>query len=69
MSSEVIDSLLKEKVKILFKDGNSVRCLRGILLSHDSNFVKLKTLKNEFLINCSEIVKIQHCISDRHENI
>lgn len=56
---EVLDSLLGKKIKVLFRDGDSVRCIRGKLSSVSSDFVKICTLSNEFFINRTEIIKIQ----------
>jgi len=56
---EAIESLKNKLVKVLYKDGEEFRSIRGNLISYSIDFVKIQTLSNEMLINRTQIIKIQ----------
>jgi len=56
-------------VKILFKEGERLRSLKGSLIGLSGDFIKIRTFKQDFLINTSSIVKIQGFnLGDSYEN-
>ena len=48
-----------KKVKVIYKDGDTIRSLRGVITSITSDFIRLQTLSNEFYFNRNEIVRIK----------
>lgn len=61
---KVIDDMIGFLVKVVFRDGDSIRSIKGDLIDASSDFIRLKTLSNEILINRSNIFKIQKIRSD-----
>lgn len=59
---ETLDSLIGKLVKVLFYDGfqdpKNVRSIKGELVSYDNDFIKLKTLQNEFIVSRTSVIKI-----------
>jgi len=56
---EVMESLRNKIVKIVFKDGEEIRSIRGKLISYSPDFIKIQTFQNEMLIARSTILKIK----------
>jgi len=46
-------------VKVVFRDGNNVRSIRGELKQSEGDFLSIRTLKQNFLINKADVIKIQ----------
>jgi len=46
-------------VKIVFNDGGDIRTMRGSVIDFSENFMKIRTLKNEFYFNLLQIIKFK----------
>ena len=55
----VIDEMKGFLVKVVFRDGNSIRSIKGKLIDSSSDFIEIQTFSNQFFINRSQIFKIQ----------
>jgi len=53
------DSFLDKSVKLIFKDGEAVRTLKGIIKKINKDFIELESLYGLFLIANSEILQIK----------
>jgi len=60
----VLEPLLNQFVKVLFRDGDIVRSIKGNLISYSVDFITIKTFSNEFSLNRSQVFKIQRSDSD-----
>ena len=48
--------------KLVYKDGNNIKTLRGTVTNEDSIFIEFITVdKNSFRINKSNIISIKRC--------
>lgn len=56
---DVIELCDGRLVKVLFRDGEKIRSIRGELKPTSSNFLRVQTLTQEFLLNISDVIKIQ----------
>ena len=59
MTEKVIEQFDGRLVKVLFRDGNQIRSIRGELKPFESDFLRVRTLTQDFLINKTDIIKIQ----------
>jgi len=50
---------MKNEIKIIFKEGNQVRSLKGIKKDEDDIFIVLERRDGTFWINKKEIIKIE----------
>lgn len=57
--------LLNRKVKVVYKDGENVNAIKGILISTDNNLIRLKTnIGSDFYISVSAIQRINQIIKE-----
>jgi len=55
-------------VKVVFKDGEIVRSIRGNLLEKKGDFIKIQTLKKIMWINKDTIIKMEKSLKEvKHE--
>ena len=53
-------------VKVLFSEKDLIRSIKGIFLDFDSEFVKIRTLKNDLLISRKSIIKVVKVVVKVH---
>jgi len=53
------DSFLNKSVKLVFKDGEAIRTLKGIIKKINKDSLELETLNGHSLIANSEILQIK----------
>jgi len=53
------DSFLNKSVKVVYRDGEAIRTLKGVIKKIDENSFELQNLNGSFLIADSEILQIK----------
>ena len=59
MTENVFELCDNRVCKVLFRDGGTVRSIKGEILPGTDDFLRLHTLTQDFLINRREVLKIQ----------
>lgn len=58
-NKDILQMFKDQLVKILYKDGDKTRSLKGNLVESNFEFVVLKTLSNQFAIKRSNLLQIK----------
>lgn len=54
-------------IKMVYKDGDKDRVLKGDIVAEDNFFITIENLKNSFRINKSQIILIKDCLEQEKE--
>jgi len=61
----MLNELMGRKVKIVYKHGQNINAIRGVLISCDNNLVRLKTnIGADFYVSISSIQRINEILKD-----
>lgn len=63
-----MEKLKGKAVKVVYKDGQEVRSIKGFLLNIDDGFIEIQAHQNSIFINKSQVLKVVELDSDSYED-